>query len=290
MRQAEPPAVRQAEQPAVRQTKPEPELPAAGPSEESHLAPAPEPAKIEPEEQPEEQPEAAAQPVPEADVPQFLKAAPSRSLTSRAWFKAVAAVAAGAALGVAAYLTRNAWLAPILAGFEHTQSAPVHGAAPAARPLPPPTIALSVLEQSGQLQIHWDQNSVLIRGASQAVLEISDSGSSPKVFPLDAAHLGSGSFTYARQGERVDIALAVDQADGKRLREITTFIGPAPVKAEDTTELHKRIDDLGRQNLQLLTDLKSAAERNHKLEKSVTDLQAQLHKQQRSRLENQTAK
>jgi len=256
--------------------------------------PVPEPVAAEPEEEPadetEEQPEGA--PVafsPASRLPRFLQAAPRRSFWSRRWVQALAAVVAGMAIGSAAYLTRQAWLPPVLAGMSHFHSAPASAAAPA-RPVPPPTIALNVLEADGQLQIHWDQNSAVVRSASQAVLEIVDSGAPPKSFPLDAARLGSGSFTYTRQSERVDIVLTVAQSGGKPLRETTTFVGNPPVKPEDTAGLKKRIDDLGRQNLQLEADLKAAVERSRKLQKSLADSQALFRKQQRSRLENQMAK
>jgi hypothetical protein len=121
-------------------------------------------------------------------------------------------------------------------------------------------------------------------------LEILDSGAPLRALPLDDAHLESGTFTYGRLGERVDVALAIDQPNGKRVRESTTFLGKLPEKPQDAATLRRQRDDLARQNTQLGAHLRSAIERARKAEKSLVDLQAHLKQQQRRRLQNQISK
>ena len=248
----------------------------APPDAESEIAP-----------MPEAEPAAEAEPVLEAPIPQFLQPQPPRSWR---WLKAVAAVALGVAIGSAAYIYRQFWLTPLLAGFERLKSSSGSIAARQTAPPAPASLGLSVLDTDGQLQIHWDRNSPSVRNGSQAFLEIVDSGSAVRVLPLDAAHLESGTFTYAREGEHVDVALGIEQPGGKRIRESTTFLGKLPAKPEDATALRRERDDLARQKLQLEADLKTAAERNRKLERSLADTQAQLRVQQRRRLQNQIPK
>jgi proteasome lid subunit RPN8/RPN11 len=254
----------------------------------------PEPAaELQPE--PEPEPEAEAEPEPEAaapsehQLPRFLQSAPARPpLWSRRWVKAVAAILVGVALGSAGYLTHQAWLPRLLAGLERLKPTPASAAG--TPPAAPASIGLNVLDMDGQLQIRWDRTSPAVRTGAHAVLEILDAGAPLRAVPLDDAHLESGSFTYAREGGQVDVALALDQANGKRLRESTTFLGKPPVKAEDSAELRRQRDDLGRQNMQLQADMKTLAERNRKLERALAASQAELRTQQRRRLENQIPK
>ncbi|HUK15899.1 MAG TPA: hypothetical protein VLW65_05770 [Bryobacteraceae bacterium] len=254
----------------------------APPEAEPEIAPAPdaEPAA-------EAQWAAEAEPAPQAPIPRFLQPQPPRSWR---WLKAVAAVALGVAIGSAAYIYRQFWLPPLVAGFERLKGSTASVAARQTAPPAPAALGLSVLDTDGQLQIHWDRNSPSVRNSSQAFLEIVDSGSAARVLPLDAAHLESGTFTYAREGEHVDVALGIEQPGGKRIRESTTFLGKLPAKPEDAAALRRERDDLARQKLQLEADLKTTAERNRKLERSLADTQAQLRVQQRRRLENQIPK
>jgi proteasome lid subunit RPN8/RPN11 len=217
-----------------------------------------------------------AGPAPEPDIPAFLRPAPERS---RRWPKIVALIAAALAIGSAAYVTRQAWLLQLAAGLERLKGG-FAGEAPQA---PAAAIGLSVLDNDGQLQIRWDRNSATVRNGGGALLEILDTGSAPRAIPLDQAHLQSGSFTYAREGERVDVVLAIEQPNGKAARESTTFLGKPPFKPEDAAALRK-------QNAKLESDLKAANDRNRRLEKSLSDVRTLLRNQQRQRLENQIPK
>lgn len=253
-----------------------------------------EPAEAEPQAEPEPAQEvvAEAEAEPEAEfetaIPSFLRSEPRSSWR---WFKPVAAIAIGGAIGSAAFAFRQAWLPPVLAGLERLKGVTASAAPKETRLTPAPAaLGLSVLDNDGQLQVHWDRNSAVVHTGSHAVLEIVDSGSTPRVLLLDEAHLESGTFTYAREGERVDVALSVEGPDGKHVRESTTFLGKLPLKAEDATSLRRERDDLARQRAQVAADLKTALERNRKLERSLSDAQSQLNQQRRRRLENQVSK
>ena len=80
-----------------------------------------------------------------------------------------------------------------------------------AAPVPPP-LGLNTIDREGQLQISWDRTSPAVQHASDALLEINEGGPKPTAIQLDAAHLQTGSFTYARTAEKVDVKLIVHQA------------------------------------------------------------------------------
>lgn len=262
---------------------PSPEIPPEPAAAKAEAAPE---AGHEPE--PEAAPEGGPTPVPEAapepDVPQFLQ--PPRERSWR-WLKTVAAVAVGFAIGSAGYFTHQVWLPQLFAGADRLHDT-FAGQAARTPPAPPAPIDLSVLDAEGQLQIRWDRNSPTVRNGGNALLEILDAGSPPRAIPLDEAHLQSGSFTYAREGGRVDVVLAIDQANGRGARESTTFLGKAPDRPEEAAALRKQRDDALEQQAKLQAGLKAANERNRKLEKSLSDTRALMRIRQR--LANQAPK
>jgi proteasome lid subunit RPN8/RPN11 len=224
-----------------------------------------------------------AGPAPELAVPRFLDPLPRRSWR---WLKIVGAATAVMAIGSAGIVTRQAWLPRLLAGFQRLHG----GSGGAAAQTPPAALGLSVLDYGGQLHIRWDRNSAAVRNGSNALLEILDTGAAPQSVPLDEAHLQSGSFTYARQGERVDVALSIGQPKGARAREVAAFLGKAPENPEDAAALRRERDEAAERNVKLESDLKAAIDRNKKLERSLSDARALLRNQQRQRLENQIVK
>ncbi len=277
-----------------------PEPPQAEPVEPEAVEPEalePEAAEPEPPEPMAELVEAEPEPPPVDDTPEeapalpavplFLQPKPARSWK---WVKVAAVIVGGAGIGSLAYATREGWVPSVLAGVERLKGTPASAAAAPALPPAPAAIGLSVMDTDGELQVHWDRLSTSVRNGSHAILEILDSGAPPRALPLDEAHLESGIFTYARQGERVDVALALDQPDGKRIRESTTFLGKLPEKPEDATILRRQRDDLARQNAQLSADLKTAIERTRKAEKALADVEADARQQLRRRLHNQISK
>ena len=138
------------------------------------------------------------------------------------------------------------------------------------RQAPAPYVGLNTADAGGQLQIRWDRNSPAVRGARDGILTIVD-GPAPEAIALDPIHLQAGAFTYVRKGARIDVAMTLNEPDGRKVREATSYLGTAPQRqaAEDNPALRKERDDLTR-------SLELERERNRKLEQ-------QLHKAKRKR-------
>ena len=251
--------------------------------------------EAQPEPEPEPESEVAPEPVVETappgeeaaeteqesldlPAPQFLQIKPERSWR---WLKIVVALALGAGLGGAAYQTRQMWLAPVLEKVSPMMAR--------IRPELPneatPTIELGAADDNGQLRIHWDGKSPAIRKAGEGVLEIADGAAPAQSIPLDRIHLEAGAFTYSRQGERVEVRLAV----GDQVKEIASFLGKLPehkLPPEDPA-VRKERDDLRQQAAKLKGDLESQAAKTRKLEKALNDVKDQLAKESQRRLANQ---
>jgi proteasome lid subunit RPN8/RPN11 len=219
---------------------------------------------------------AATESVPKLDIlvapaatelpcPRFLDTEPKRS---RRWLKVSLAVAAGLAAVGTGLGTRGLWLPRVLSVAR--PAAHVASAAPVA----PPSLGLNTVDSDGQLQIRWDRSSVAVRRGVDAILEITD-GDQPQPLPLDAAHLQTGVFTYARQGARVDVSLVIHELNGKQTREATSFLGQppapkvAPPPATDNPPLRKERDALVQQVAQLKSDLNAQTARAKDLEKNA---------------------
>jgi len=138
------------------------------------------------------------------------------------------------------------------------------------------------------LRITWDGDSAAVRGASSAALEISDGGPTPRVIPLDSTHLAAGSFTYARNGEKVDVKLIVHKQKGGDLREATSFLGklPNPKPAADPDSQAQR-DQMASQSAKIKAELNSQTEKTRKLEKDLQDMRLELLRERQRRLNNQ---
>lgn len=243
------------------------------------VAPAPAP-------QPEEEP-----PAPDLFAPKFLEVKePSPWAKSGRWLGLILLAALGVGMA-AAYQTRRLWIPRLTAAY--------------AKVAPTRTIELNTLDANGQLQIRWNRGSSLILGARDAVLSITD-GAAPQVIPLDSAHLHTGVFTYARRGERVDVAMTLRLPDGQSLRQATTFLGappapaPAPAPAAppatppatppaaaDDPVVRSQRDTLVQQNAKLKTDLNWQTIQVKRLQRSVDDLRKQLQQERQRRLGNQ---
>jgi hypothetical protein len=196
---------------------------------------------------------------PEIALPKFLVQPSTRS---QRWLVPALTIAAFVVLGSVIYQTRIQWWPPLV-NLVHASAAG-----------PPASLGLSAADENGQLQIRWEGNSALVRNAADAALRIVDSGALQSI-TLDAAHLQSGSFTYARASQNVDITLEVRQPGGRSVSEATSFLSGA----HEPTLANQR-DDLERENEQLLLDIKN-------LEKSLAEARAQLRAQQKRRVANQ---
>src|ERR1035441_7396546 len=134
----------------------------------------------------------------------------------------------------------------------------------------------------------WDRSSPAVQHASDALLEITD-GPLPVAIQLDAAHLETGSFTYARTTEKVDVKLIVHRKDGPDLREIVSFLGKLPDRqpAEDPQAQQKQRDETEKQSAKLKSDMNAQAAKTRKLEKEVESMREEMRQQQLRRLNNQ---
>ena len=83
------------------------------------------------------------------------------------------------------------------------------------------------MDAGGQLQIRWDRNSPSVREARDGILTIYD-GPVPEAIELDSIHLQTGVFTYARKGARIDVAMTLNEPDGQKVHEATSYLGTAP--------------------------------------------------------------
>jgi hypothetical protein len=207
---------------------------------------------------------------PVVKAPAFLTTEPKRS---RRWLTVAISLLLGLGIGAVAYQRRETWFAGLL----HSGSGQSG------------YTGLQTVDLDGQLQIRWDRNSAAVQGAREAILTIQDGGA-PLAIELDKEHLQAGSFTYGRQGEKVDISLALRGPDGQvTAREASTYLGKLPnrVPPAEDPQVRKQRDDLEKQADSLSKDLKEQQVRTQKLEKSLEDTKTELQREQRKRMQNQ---
>ena len=226
--------------------------------------PKPEPVVVEP----------VSAPLSEVKAPAFLEpaAAPARS-----WkWVGFLAMALGAGLAVGAYQTRDRWL-------------PLAGAGPrAAAPPQQPAATLTTIDHDGQLQVSWDGSAPEIVRSTGGSITVKDNGETQSL-TLDPAHLQTGSFTYARQGDHVDLTLTVNQPDGSKLVQAATYLGKAPPQRPSAPAADSGAQsELAAENARLKAEVARQTERVLRLEKALEDLRiARQRELQRKRLENQ---
>jgi proteasome lid subunit RPN8/RPN11 len=221
------------------------------------------------------------EPEPEAPreirPPSFLSGS-AEPTSPRRWIGLVAA-AFGVTLAIVGYSTRDRWMPAI-----ETKGAAAPGEA----------ISLNTLDQHGQLQVRWNDAAPAVRSARDGNLLILDGGATVNV-PLDAAHVQSGAFTYARRSERVDVTLVLTGAGGKEVRVATLYSGDAPpprtsaaAEPAGDPKTSEEVDGLQKQNAGLKLELARQIDRNKLLEKGLEELRKVLEReQQRKRLEAQ---
>jgi proteasome lid subunit RPN8/RPN11 len=212
-----------------------------------------------------------AEPHPPEEPPAYPTPSFGQSGPARPWrlFKVAAILAIGLAIGGCGYETREYWLPWTLAKIR------------AVLPHEPNLyLALFVADDNGQLKIQWDRNAPAVRNALDGALEITDGHTVPQSVRLDSAHLVAGTFTYARQAERVDVTLIVSEPAGQMVKEQTSFLGRLPMRkpaVEDPQTANDRNADAERAD-KLQKDLNFQAAKARKLEKALKDMQEQLEK------------
>jgi proteasome lid subunit RPN8/RPN11 len=231
-------------------------------------------------------PVAAEQTLPEdLPAPEFMQIKPEKTWT---WMRGGLALAAGLAIGLVGYQTRELWFPSVAA-----KAAPLVAKIKPGLPKEPEQhLSLVTSDKDGQLQIQWDAKVPAVTKAPAGRLLIADGTGKPREIALDPAHLRNGSFTYGRSSERVDVTMVVDSGEGEQLKDVTSFMGklperPAPPPAPEDPAIRKERDDLRQESAKLKQDLAAQAARTRKLEKDLNDVREQLKKEERRRLGNQ---
>ncbi len=172
-------------------------------------------------------------------------------------------------------------VAGLLAGAGFWAAKSVNSTAQVREPL-----SLTSTERGGQLDIRWNGATPAVAAAATARLEILD-GTRRRTVNLDPMHLRKGSFAFVRESERVDIRMLIEQHDGERVEEITSFLGPKPVRSPTPEELDLRRerDALAVQSEQLRDGLRAESQRRRRLEGVVRSLRTQLEEEHAARLE-----
>jgi len=134
----------------------------------------------------------------------------------------------------------------------------------------PPSFSLMAYDLNGQLQIHWDWAAEAIRTAESGTLEIAD-GAARTVVALDKRRLLSGTVSYARTSDRVDVRLALRQHGGRVSEEFTSYLGQPRGSQPDAFAAR------------LLQELQDQAVRTSRLERAVTDLRWVVRRDQETR-------
>jgi hypothetical protein len=141
-------------------------------------------------------------------------------------------------------------------------------------------LALTLAERGGQLQIEWNHAARPVASAVRGSLAITD-GKAARTFPLTPQELEHASYTYQPASDDVEVRLSVENANGDKVEETTTFLGAAPVKsdpdekakaAEADAAKQAEIDRLQRENA-------AQAARIQELERNLKILQSRLGQQ-----------
>ncbi len=139
------------------------------------------------------------------------------------------------------------------------------------------SLGLRVEEQDGQMTISWNRNGAFVRQAARAALRVVD-GSSAREFAVSADELRTGSFTYIRRAEDVEVRLTVQRTGKQPQEEITRFLG-RPVTPGIAEELGRTIqerDQLAGEAEQLREELRRQTRRVSELRGLVRLLEQRL--------------
>jgi proteasome lid subunit RPN8/RPN11 len=280
------PAPLPSDPPAPVASTPEPEVAAAPPSTPEPPTPPP------PVREPEPQPEPVQRPPAIEPSLRFLDLDPPRR-----WpVKPILGIAACLAIGAVGFETRQTWL-PGLEGIW-----PRADAAPRKFPLAA-ALGLTLADREGDLSITWNHKAAAVAAATTGTLEISADGGVPMKTPLDAAQLHSGSLTFRRETEKVDVTLSVEGPQGQLGLQSLSYMGKLPdsAAAETASPATRQRDALAAEVQRLKSEIQAQTARNRDLQGALEEhaataadfarLKAQLNAQiARSRDLDKTAK
>ena len=144
-------------------------------------------------------------------------------------------------------------------------------------PQPAPSISLRVEEVEDQIIIRWDHKSPVVRMAERGTLQITDAGRTREI-ALDRPEARAGSLTLVREGEDVQVRLALFPTGQPEVEEFVRFLG-SPVK----TRLNGQLEQAEQDKQKLSTDVNQLKQalakesiRSKSLRESVKGLENQL--------------
>jgi hypothetical protein len=175
-------------------------------------------------------------------------------------------LAAGLAICAVGFETRQAWL-PRLQRLPHIW----HGADAALAKAPAVTsLGLTLADHGGDLSIAWDHKAAAVQAATGGTLDISSGGGIPLETRLDATQLHSGSLTFKRETEKVDVILSVEGPHGELERESLGFLGklPQPPPEDATPAAARQRAALVAQVERLRGEIQAQKARNRELQES----------------------
>ena len=141
-------------------------------------------------------------------------------------------------------------------------------------PAPSESMALSVVEREGQLNIEWNRSAQPVAKAVRGSLEIAD-GPQSRTIPLAPADLAQGKFAYKRATGDIQVRMSVEAPDGSKLQEASRFLGPPPSagNADQLKALEQRRDELDAEVTRLKQSNDQQAQRIQQLERTLKILQ-----------------
>lgn len=207
-------------------------------------------------------PDSEYRPPRELPTPRFLDLNPPRR-----WpVMPLVGLAAGLAICAVGFETRQAWL-PRLQRLPHIW----HGADAALAKAPAVTsLGLTLADHGGDLSIAWDHKAAAVQAATGGTLDISSGGGIPLETRLDATQLHSGSLTFKRETEKVDVILSVEGPHGELERESLGFLGklPQPPPEDATPAAARQRAALVAQVERLRGEIQAQKARNRELQES----------------------
>jgi hypothetical protein len=138
-------------------------------------------------------------------------------------------------------------------------------------------LALTLIEHNGQLQVQWNHSARPVIAAVRGSLVIRD-GQQPHTFPLTPQELEQGSYSYQRTSDNVDVRLSVENANGGKVEESSTFLGAGSGQPDpgEKAKTEKERSDMQAEIDRLQTENATQAKRIQELELNLKIMQSRL--------------